>query len=172
MGQQFRRLRPGKLFHPRRALCCARAGAVSFRKAGKAGIGAVIPCDKTFRRDVGTETAVQHRRLALGTPRTAQIDAARRAVGDEIAAPEHKAQSIGFARRSCDIAVRDAVVHRADDTVFEEGVAAAEDEINVACDLTVGVVLGGRFAGRKTARAEKPSFSRSFSGSGAQKRVS
>ena len=24
-----------------------------FRKAGKAGIGAVIPCDKTFRRDVG-----------------------------------------------------------------------------------------------------------------------
>ena len=31
------------------------------------------------------------------------------------------------------------------------GVAAAEDEINVARDLTVGVVLGGRFAGRKTA---------------------
>ena len=66
----------------------------------------------------------------------------------------------------------DAVVHRADDTVFEEGVAAAEDEINVARDLTVGVVLGGRFAGRKTARAEKASFSRSFSGSGAQKSVS
>lgn len=76
VGQQFRRLRPGKLFHPRRALCCARAGVVSFRKAGKAGIGAVIPCDKTFRRDVGAETAVQHRRLALGTPRTPQIDAA------------------------------------------------------------------------------------------------
>ena len=49
----------------------------------------------------------------------------------------------------------DVVVHRADDTVFEEGVAAAEDEINVTCDLAVGVVLGGRFAGRKTARAEK-----------------
>ena len=49
----------------------------------------------------------------------------------------------------------DVVVHRADDAVFEQGVAAAKDEINVTCDLTVGVVLGGRFAGRKTARAEK-----------------
>lgn len=64
------------------------------------------------------------------------------------------------------------VVHRADDAVFEEGVAAAEDEINVARDLTVGVVLGGRFAGRKTARAEKAVLLPLLSGSGAQKSVS
>ena len=156
MGQQFRCLRPGKLFHPRRALCCARAGAVSFRKAGKAGIGAVIPCDKTFRRDVGAETAVQHRRLAFGTPRTPQIDTARRAVGDEIAVPEHKAKSVCPARRSCDIAVGDVVVHRADDAVFEQGVAAAKDEINVTCSLPKSPCSGpysGRRARRRGARS-------------------
>ena len=71
-GQQFRRLRPGKPFHPRRALCCARAGAVSFRKAGKAGIGAVIPCDKTLparcgRRD-GSPAPPSCPRDATGAP--------------------------------------------------------------------------------------------------------
>ena len=172
MGQQFRRLRPGKLFHPRRALCCARAGAVSFRKAGKAGIGAVIPCDKTFRCDVGAETAVQHRRLALGTPRTPQIDTARRAVGDEIAVPEHEAQPVGFARRGGDIAVGDVIVHGAEGAVLEQRVSAAEDEIDVPRDLAFGIVLGRRAAGRKALGPRKPSFSRSFSGSGAQKSVS
>ena len=104
---------------------------------------------------MGTEAAVQHGGLAGGTPGSAQIDRPGRAVRDEIAVPEDKAQPVRRAGRRRDEAAGDVVVHGAQSALLEQGVCPAEDEVDVARDLTVLVILRGGPPGRKGARAEE-----------------
>ena len=101
------------------------------------------------------KAAVQHRRFAGRPPRSAQIHAARRAVRDKIAVPEHKAPPIRRAGRRGDPAVRKAIVHRAQGAVLKQGVRPAKDKIDVPGDLAGVVILCACPAGCQPARAQK-----------------
>ena len=137
---------------------CPGAVAARLGKGCQVRIRAVVPGGKALRRNVGSQTAVQHRRFALGAPRPPQIDAARRAVGDEIAVPENKSQPVGFPRGGRDIAVGDVVVHRAEGALLKQGIRPAKDEINVPRDLAFVVILGTGPAGGQPPGAEEAVF--------------